>query len=148
MDTYGGMIPDHILHERLLAVRNRNWEEVIRRRGEAGEGVLTLIDGDEVIGLCEFGPTEDEDDDPSLTGHVFRLFVDPSHQGRGGGGLLLKAACGELRAAAKEEATLWVFESDEGARRFYDRLGWRPDGGRHGVPSADIRYRLDLRILP
>ena len=144
--TYAGMITDEVLQERLLAVRNRDWEEVIRRRVEVGEGVLTLIDRDEVIGLCEFGPTEDEDDDPSLTGHVFRLFIDPSQQGRGGGQLLLEAACGDLRAAAKEEATLWVFESDERARRLYDHLGWRPDGARHGVPAADIRYRLDLRI--
>lgn len=145
MDTYAGMIPDELLHERLLAVRNRNWEEVVRRRGEAGEGVLILTDGDQVIGLCEFGPTDDDDDDPSLTGHVFRLFVDPSHQGRGGGRLLLEAACGDLRTIAKEEATLWVLESDERARGFYDHLGWHPDGGRHGVPAVDIRYRLDLR---
>ncbi|MCP3860149.1 MAG: hypothetical protein GY704_10890 [Phycisphaeraceae bacterium] len=58
--------------------------------------------------------------------------------------------------SAFSDATLWVVAENTGARRFYERLGWRPDGARRseilgieGEPGADcevetIRYRIRL----
>jgi ribosomal protein S18 acetylase RimI-like enzyme len=109
-----------------------------------GDGALALLQDELIVGLCEFGSTEDTDDDPSRTGQVFRLYVDPLLHGRGGGRLLLEAACDHLRAAAREDVTLWVLESDPRARGFYERLGWRNDGGRKRSVVVDLRYRLEL----
>jgi hypothetical protein len=45
-------------------------------------------------------------------------------------------------------ATLWVLESDERARSFYERVGWKPDGKRKSEPMTDaitdLRYRVVL----
>ena len=125
---------------RLSKVRDREWEDVISHRRESGSGVLALVDEGRLVGLCEFGPTDDADDDPRVTGHVFRLFIDPVHQGRGGGRLLVDAARVHFLDAQMKEATLWVLESDARARGFYEHLGWHHDGRRQGE-VADVRYR-------
>ncbi|WP_457090857.1 N-acetyltransferase family protein [Microvirga sp. P5_D2] len=51
--------------------------------------------------------------------HIDMLFMDPAASGQGGGALLLKAA-EELGATGLE-----CFRDNHGARRFYERHGWR-----------------------
>jgi GNAT superfamily N-acetyltransferase len=127
--------------DRLLLHRRRDWADVVRAQEAAGGGVLALIDGGDLVGFCQYGPTEDRDDAPALIGHVRRLFVDPRQQGRGGGRLLLTRACDALRSTNRQRATVWVLEKDERARGFYEHLGWRSDGGQK---DPDVRYRLSL----
>jgi GNAT superfamily N-acetyltransferase len=140
-DTYRGLLPQSVFAERLVEHAHRDWAERVRSQEAAGGGVIALIDDDDVVGLCQYGPTEDRDDEPDLIGHVHRLFVDPLHQGRGGGRLFLTRACDALRLTKMQAATLWVLEKDERARRFYEHMGWRYDGGQKGV---DVRYRFPL----
>jgi len=52
-------------------------------------------------------------------GHIDMLFMDPAASGQGGGALLLKEA--EARGAKSLEC----FRDNHGARRFYERHGWR-----------------------
>ena len=52
-------------------------------------------------------------------GHIDMLFMDPDASGQGGGALLLQEA--ELKGAR----TLECFRDNHGARRFYERHGWR-----------------------
>jgi putative acetyltransferase len=52
-------------------------------------------------------------------GHIDMLFMDPDASGRGGGALLLREA--EARGAKSLEC----FHDNHGARRFYERQGWR-----------------------
>ena len=71
---------------------------------------------------------------------VDQLYVDPSWQGRGVGTLLLEFA--KQRSAAGLD--LWTFQTNEGARHFYERHGFAPvewtDGdNEEGAP--DVRYR-------
>ena len=57
-----------------------------------------------------------------------------------------------LRALADEafaEATLWVLDTNERARRFYEAGGWRLDGADKvdtigGVGIREVRYRRPL----
>jgi putative acetyltransferase len=54
-----------------------------------------------------------------INGHIDMLFMDPSATGKGAGGLLLREA--ELLGANSLEC----FRDNQGARRFYERHGWR-----------------------
>jgi ribosomal protein S18 acetylase RimI-like enzyme len=56
-------------------------------------------------------------------GSIWALFVDPAQEGRGIGRALLALACGTLRTAGFESATL---STDPGTRadRFYRSNGW------------------------
>jgi putative acetyltransferase len=52
-------------------------------------------------------------------GHIDMLFMDPAASGQGGGAQLLREA--EVKGAR----TLECFRDNHGARRFYERHGWR-----------------------
>jgi len=52
-------------------------------------------------------------------GHIDMLFMDPGASGRGGGALLL------AEAEARGAKSLECFRDNRGARRFYERHGWR-----------------------
>jgi GNAT superfamily N-acetyltransferase len=73
-------------------------------------------------------------------GWVDQLYVDPVWQGQGVGTLLLDDA----KARSGAGLDLWTFQSNHGARRFYERHGFAPvewtDGdNEEGAP--DVRYR-------
>jgi GNAT superfamily N-acetyltransferase len=74
-----------------------------------------------------------------LPGWIDQLYVDPDHTGCGLGTRLLEVA----KALNPEGLDLWTFESNEGARRFYERHGFAAvaatDGdNEEGMP--DVRY--------
>jgi putative acetyltransferase len=69
-----------------------------------------------------------------------RLYVDPTSQRRGIGTALLDKAK-ELRPGGLQ---LWVFQKNEGARRFYERHGFRlvrlTDGSANMEREPDALY--------
>ena len=141
---YVGTVPEEVASARVARARDRDWATHMRLRTELGGGVLVLVDGGSVVGFCEFGPTEDEDDDPSQVGHIMRIFISPTHQGRGGGKLLMAKACRRLANHGFTSATLWTPEDQWNHRAlgFYRRLGCVQEEARS--PGGDIRHRLRL----
>ena len=83
----------------------------------------------QVVGFAALGD--------ALLGH---LYVRPDAQGRGIGGALL-AKAKERRPAGFD---LWVFQQNEGARRFYERHGLTcvelTDGSGNEERTPDARY--------
>ena len=71
---------------------------------------------------------------------VEALYVAPGEQNRGVGSALLDHAK-SLRPAGLD---LWVFQANEGARRFYERHGFRlvelTDGAANMERTPDARY--------
>lgn len=68
------------------------------------------------------------------------LYADPSAQGRGVGSALLDHA----KSLRPERLELWVFQENEGARRFYERHGFRlvrlTDGAANMEQKPDAQY--------
>lgn len=131
--------------ERLAAHAGRDWGEIVRAQDAQGGGVLTASREGQIVGLCQYGPTEDDDHDPGGVGQIHRLYVHPARQRAGVGRSLLTASVDRLRQGGAHTATLWVLETDQRARAFYERLGWKPDETRRTHPPTDLRYRLALR---
>ncbi len=71
---------------------------------------------------------------------VSHLYVAPDDQGRGIGAALLDHA----KALRPECLTLWVFQKNDGARRFYERHGFRlvrlTDGAGNIEKEPDALY--------
>ena len=144
VDTYVGKVADEVAAERIARARDRDWIQHTELRTQLGGGVVVLTLDGEVVGFCEYGPTEDADDDPRLVGHIMRLYILPAHQGRGGGRLLLEAACRRLADSGFTSATLWTVEDGwNPAHGFYGRLGWDLEDAHQ--TDGDIRYRRRLR---
>ena len=117
-----------------------------------GRRTLAARADDRIVGFVHLGPSPDADHDPGSTGHVYSIHVEPDVTGTGIGRRLLDAALRQLRADGCSLATLWVVVDNHRARRFYDQLGWQPDGttrreplaladGDDGVEVEVVRYR-------
>jgi putative acetyltransferase len=96
----------HILERDVLEGRDAAF--FAERFASSWERMLVALSGEEPIGFLLM-----------TGGHIDMLFMDPAASRRGGGALLLKAA--EARGAR----TLECFRDNHGARRFYERHGWR-----------------------
>lgn len=97
-----------------------------------------------VVGVVGAGP---DPVDPAR-GHLFGLYVDPTHWGCGIGSMLYETAVGYLRSQGFATATLWVLERNVRARRWYERRGWTATDDRvvAYAPAGieDFVYRLAL----
>jgi ribosomal protein S18 acetylase RimI-like enzyme len=148
---YAGIVPAEVL-DRLdpaqFAAR--------RREQPAPPGARTVVaDADgRIVGFASFGPYRVEQShdryDPEA-GELYAIYVDPDHWGSGIGRRLMAAARAGL-ARDYPEMRLWVLEENHRARRFYERAGLAPDGGRElytprhsSAELPELRYatRLD-----
>src|SRR2546423_6827289 len=86
---------------------------------------------DELQGFVSVGPSRDEDAREG-DGELYAIYVEPALIGTGVGHALLAYGEREL-AGTYRGATLWVFEANALARRFYERHGWRVEIGRAHV---------------
>lgn len=99
-----------------------------------------LEDEGTVVGFAVTGPSEDADAD-QRTGEVYAIYLEPDRVGTGVGRLLFEHAIADLRERGFGAATLWVLQTNEPARRFYERAGWRLDG-------ATTSERVDCEMRP
>ena len=107
---------------------------------EVGGEVHVWDQDGRVVGFATAGP----DRDHTGVGELYAIYVDPPAQGAGVGSALLAAAEQSLRGAGHREAILWTFEANGLARAFYERHGWKDDGGREEHLAPEVRYRRTL----
>lgn len=84
-------------------------------------------DGGRVVGFAVTGPSEDADAERT-TAEVYAIYLEPARVGTGLGRDLFAHVVDDLRERGFVSATLWVLETNERARRFYETAGWKPDG--------------------
>ena len=104
--------------------------------------------GGSLVGFVAFGPAEGEAGDLKLA-EIYSIYLDSAYWGHGYGRSLFQAATEALHRAGFNEAVLWVLETNERARRFYEKAGWKTDGQtkteeRGQLVLNEVRYR---RIL-
>lgn len=79
-----------------------------------------------VVGFVTFGVESGRYDLDVTRGVVYNLFVREPHRGAGVGSRLLSAAESGLADAGVDVVSLEVMATNEDARRFYERHGYRP----------------------
>ncbi len=108
--------------------------------------LLAEHDGD-LLGLTACGASRDPDAGNEV-GEVRTLFVAAGGWRRGVGSALMAAALDDLRARGYSEATVWSFDANERANRFYESHGFERDGGERTeevwAHLTEIRYRRRL----
>lgn len=136
----------------MLSVEER---EAIWRSGlsdaQPGQGCFVAEDdGGRTVGFVAFGPVRDEHGPlPAATGEVYAIYVVPEAFGTGIGRELFSGAGEALRERGFRTAVLWVLQSNERARRFYEVAGWNPDGAVTTeridcLNYPTVRYRVEL----
>jgi ribosomal protein S18 acetylase RimI-like enzyme len=95
----------------------------------ADDEVWVWEDNDAIVGFAAF--------DDTMLNHIY---VEPEHAGRGIGSALLA----HVKSLRPEGFDLWTFQDNAGARRFYERHGFRAieltDGAGNEEKTPDVRY--------
>ncbi len=141
--AYRGLMPDDYLAALSLGERTKMWTNTLSRRLPA-KLVIAEIDG-AIAGFCSFGPTRDEEA-PEVA-EIYALNIHPRFWRRSAGRALCEHAQREAAAREHTTLTLWVLSGNQRARRFYEGIGFAPDGAEKtdtrliGSPLHDVRYR-------
>jgi GNAT superfamily N-acetyltransferase len=146
--AYRGIVPDAVLDNLDVAVRAARY--TFDGPGPADPAAWIAVEGDAVLGFVVLGPCRDAD--RQGLGEVNSLYVDPDRWRSGLGAALMRRAEHELAARGFAAATLWVFEANARARRFYEASGWRLDHGAKvaaigGLEIPEVRYRKALEAV-
>jgi ribosomal protein S18 acetylase RimI-like enzyme len=145
--AYRGQLSDEYLDS--LRVEDRVLQHRHSLEGQRPDWRTWVIeDEDSVAGFVVTGSSEDADAD-AKTGEVYAIYLQPERVGTGLGGRLFEHAVDDLRQRGFASATLWVLETNERARRFYELAGWKTDGSTAAerVDSdmrSTVRYRIEL----
>ena len=80
---------------------------------------------------------------------IWAIYLLEEFRSKGSGKEMLDFAIGELKNIGHKNITLWVFEKNNGARRFYEKNGFCFDGTKrettnYGGLLVQLRYALTL----
>ena len=121
--AYRGIVDDAVI-DALQHGDIASWMRNLVANTAARTLVAEEAPGD-VLGFTRFG----DDAEDTANGHIFALYVTTSASGKGVGRQLLERAINEVDPTSSRAVTLWVFERNLRARRFYEAAGFAPDGG-------------------
>jgi ribosomal protein S18 acetylase RimI-like enzyme len=145
--------------EDLLAVGRRRYERVGTPFSYEN---CTIVEADgEVLGMLVAFPMfvdpDDVETDPVLAPYseleadrsyyLCGIAFFPPHRGRGLGTRLLALAEEQARARGLDRLSLIVFEANEGARRLYERHGYRETARARIVPHPLIHHTGDALLM-
>ena len=145
--AYAGIMPDAFLAGLDPVQRGADWRAAIERDPAPTDGhrLVGLLDG-EVSGIAFV--RSDRDGEPGV-GEVVLINLAPHAFGTGLATALFAEGVDELRRRGFTQAILWVAAGNARAIRFYEREGWRADGGEKtdefdGAVVRELRYRRTL----
>jgi GNAT superfamily N-acetyltransferase len=144
--AYQGLVPQEYLDGLDPGQRRAGWDATLREADWPRRGVFVAEQAGEVVGFASFCPARDDDLDPGCIGEVPAIYLVRAAWGQGLGRQLMTDALAAITEAGFREAALWVLDTNERARSFYQAGGWRADGAMKQDPRAgftlnEVRYR-------
>jgi GNAT superfamily N-acetyltransferase len=138
-ERLAGLVEEH---------RAEQWRTWLAQSQPRRHTLVAEEDG-RVVGFADLGPSRDPGSSPQTTGELYAIYVLPDAWGQGVGRALMAQVLERLRADGYHEAILWVIEDNPRTRRYYERAGWRFDGGTKeeavlDIPVRQVRYRISL----
>ncbi len=145
--AYRGQVPAAHLEALSILEHKERWAAILAGAGPSEAAFVAELEG-RIVGFAHCGPARDDDAGTDV-GELYSIYLLPGHIGSGLGRALLERATGALRAAGFLGATLWVFEANARARRFYEAAGWSFDGRQAafalgGATLSELRSRRTL----
>ncbi|MEU9287003.1 GNAT family N-acetyltransferase [Streptomyces sp. NPDC048275] len=140
--AYQGLLPQPYL-DALSVEQDAARQRMLFTHGGAVVNLVAERAG-EVVGWACHGPYRDGEvhtEDAEL----YAVYVHPDRVGDGVGRALLRESVGRCADAGHERMLLWVLRENAGARRFYERAGFGPDGAEEpfdvdGAVVPEVRY--------
>ena len=132
--------------ERLADLPVPRWRHEVhvglRRPVDDAFSIVAEIGG-QFAGYCFVAaPTREREFGPSVA-ELVAIYVEPERWNRGAGAALMGGAMDRLAQLPYDEIFLWTFKENAPAIAFYERHGWRRDGGEKVHPrSQAVAIRL------
>ena len=144
--AYRGIVPDAFLDRLDYARRAAQFRQWLAP--EAAATYVAEEDG-EVRGFMMLGTSRDAGVDKAVTGEIWGIYLAPNQWRKGIGSRMCGYAEELLSSQGFGVITLWVFEANAAARRFYEAMGFRADGTvsemNADAPLKVVRYRKELK---
>jgi ribosomal protein S18 acetylase RimI-like enzyme len=124
-ETYDGLLPASVLDGQSADRRARLWEKVLRAPGRHDTtGVFVAETGAGISGFGSCGRQRAATlKSRGHDGEISTLYVLRAFQRRRIGAELMRTMAGALLDDGARAMSLWVLRENDGARRFYKRLG-------------------------
>jgi ribosomal protein S18 acetylase RimI-like enzyme len=145
--AYHGLMPQTLLDNLQVDARQERWESILA--DNASRTFVFEADGS-VVGFAGIDATTDEDSDKENVGEIRAIYLAPNVWRKGYGRRLVDTAIESLRLQGFAEVTLWVLHNNQRAIKFYESLGFQPDGTtkidvrENNVQLHEVRYRRSL----
>ena len=143
--VYKGIISDEGLAGLSIHERERCW--VPRLRGsdpDSSDGTTLVCEiGGKIIGFTTHRPCGDEDKDRTSVGELVAIYLIPEYWGKGIGKQMLDEVMKHFQEQGVSEVSLWVIESNQRARRFYEIAGFQTDG----VKKTEVKLGTSLVLV-
>jgi ribosomal protein S18 acetylase RimI-like enzyme len=137
--AYRGQLPDAMLDALSVDERTAFWRALLGEERSRSAVIVAEVEG-VIAGFASAGPCRDIDLGEG-SGEIYALYVAPEAWSAGIGRALMEACLSALLADGFPLLSLWVIESNQRARAFYERTGWRADGARKSEGGvAEVRY--------
>ena len=119
-----------------------DWRDRTRRLASADDNVMFLAEeGDELLASAG-GYVEDG------IPNVIAVWTRPGARGNGYADACVRAVVEWARRRGAAEIRLWATDTNDAARRVYERIGFRPNGTSQPLPSnpdlTESEYALPL----
>jgi ribosomal protein S18 acetylase RimI-like enzyme len=147
-ETYTGLVAQAYLDSLSVEQRLGSWTSIHSNTYWPAAGILVLVAEHAVAGFAHLCPSRDVDAQ-AHTGEITSIYVLRAQWHKGGGQALMTAALVSLSQAGFTTASLWVLDTNQRARRFYEINGWQFDGTVRddtigGEPTTELRYKKSL----
>lgn len=136
--AYADIISKEFLSQMDYDEKTRRWE-----RNLSGNQASTIVyDGEEsILGWASYGESRDQDFQGT---EIWAIYVTPQAWGQGIGRRLVDFIHSEPATATS--SIVWVLKENKNARRFYNSLGFIPDGKEKlieigGDSLPEVRYQ-------
>lgn len=152
--TYPGIFPSEFLDGLSVPSLQAWWSQRLERPVDRGAVLVAEVDN-EVVGFASVGPSLSLGPSGSFgslgdpEGEVYAIYLAPRYFRIGVGRKLIEASERSLVGIGFSAAILWVVDSNQRARSFYEAVGWSSDGALKleeigGVQVTELRYRKRL----
>lgn len=120
--SYADLLSDEVRETMTLDSAADLWRPGLVEPNE--RETLVGVDSGEIVSVFRIGA----DKDNPARGHLFSLYVAPTHSGKGIGKDSLAAAIDRIAEKGYSNISLWVFEGNERAKSLYRRAGFAETG--------------------
>lgn len=137
-DAYTGLLPEETIAGMTLGRRAEMWRRIITSESQRA---WMAEDESGVVGLASIGPAQDLEG----WGQLYNIYVVGRAWGTGAGSALWETAQAGLADMGYDQRQLYVLDTNDRARRFYEYKGWAHDGtvlmdDSFGEPIREVRY--------